>query len=100
MIGFLGSPPGEKEPSTLEALSSGCIIRGILVGSKEQLVAMNRAIDANNIHPVVDEKTFSMENALEAYEYQWQQKNFGKVVIQLAGPVRGEKEDTVPIGQR
>jgi NADPH:quinone reductase-like Zn-dependent oxidoreductase len=53
---------------------------------------MNRCIDANNIHPVVDEKIFNMENALEAFEYQWQQKNFGKVVIQLQGPVLGEKE--------
>ncbi|KAJ9608694.1 hypothetical protein H2200_006465 [Cladophialophora chaetospira] len=92
VIGFLGGPPGEKEPSTLEALSAGCIIRGILIGSKEQLVAMNRAIDANNIHPVVDEKIFNLENALEGFEYQWQQKNFGKVVIQLEGPVLGEKE--------
>jgi NADPH:quinone reductase-like Zn-dependent oxidoreductase len=92
VIGFLGGFSHEKEPSTLEALSAGCIIRGILIGSKEQLVAMNRAIDANNIHPVVDEKIFNLENALDAYEYQWQQKNFGKVVIQLAGPVLGQKE--------
>jgi NADPH:quinone reductase-like Zn-dependent oxidoreductase len=44
---------------------------------------MNRAIDANNIHPVVDEKRFDFDNAVEAYEYLWAQKNFGKVVIQL-----------------
>jgi len=84
VIGFLGGFSNEKEPSTLEALSAGCIIRGILIGSKEQLIAMNRAIEANNIHPVVDEKIFNLENALDAFEYQWQQKNFGKVVIQLA----------------
>ncbi|EXJ64717.1 alcohol dehydrogenase [Cladophialophora yegresii CBS 114405] len=92
VIGFLGGAGHEKEPSTLEALTAGCIIRGVLIGSKAQLVAMNRAIDANNIHPVVDEKIFSLDNALDAFEYQWQQKNFGKVVIQLAGPVLGEKE--------
>ncbi len=84
VIGFLGGFKNEKEPSTLEALSAGCIIRGILIGSKEQLIAMNRAIEANNIHPVVDEKIFNLENALDALEYQWQQKNFGKVVIKLA----------------
>jgi NADPH:quinone reductase-like Zn-dependent oxidoreductase len=71
------------QPAILAALSSGCIIRGILIGSKEQLVAMNRSIEANNIHPVVDGKIFTMENALDAYKYQWQQKNFGKVVIQV-----------------
>jgi NADPH:quinone reductase-like Zn-dependent oxidoreductase len=92
VIGFLGAAGQDKGPSALEALGAACIIRGILIGSKDQLNAMNRAIDANNIHPVVDEKVFSLENALDAYDYQWQQKNFGKVVIQLAGPVLGEKE--------
>ncbi|OAG40802.1 hypothetical protein AYO21_04879 [Fonsecaea monophora] len=83
VIGFLGGPKAEDEPSTLAALSAACIIRGILIGSKAQLIEMNRCIDANNIHPVVDEKMFSFKDAHEAYEYQWQQKNFGKVVIQL-----------------
>lgn len=83
MIGFLAGPQVEKEPSTLAALSAGCIIRGVLIGSRAQLKAMNRAIEANNIHPIVDEKTFSFEQATDAYEYQWQQKNFGKVVIQI-----------------
>jgi len=92
VIGFLGGIGQDQGPSALEALGAACIIRGILIGSKDQLNAMNRAIDANNIHPVVDEKIFSLENALDAYNYQWQQKNFGKVVIQLAGPVLGEKE--------
>lgn len=83
MIGFLGGVKAADEPSTLAALSSGCIIRGILIGSKAQLKDMNQAIEANNIHPVVDEKTFGFDDALDAYEYQWQQKNFGKVVVQL-----------------
>ena len=30
---------------------------------------MNRAIDANGIKPVVDEKVFSLEDAKEAYQY-------------------------------
>ncbi|KAK5457230.1 hypothetical protein LTS15_005011 [Exophiala xenobiotica] len=85
VIGFLGGAKSEDEPSTLAALSAGCIIRGILIGSKAQLKAMSRAIEANNIHPVVDEKRFDFENAIEAYKYQWEQKNFGKVVIQLPG---------------
>ena len=45
---------------------------------------MNRAIDAGNIHPIVDEQRFGFQDALDAYEYQWQQKNFGKVVIQVS----------------
>lgn len=28
-----------------------------------------RVVDANDIHPVVDEKVFTLEQAREAYEY-------------------------------
>lgn len=55
IIEFLGQ--GEQ-PDMLEALMHGCIIRGILVGSRLQFEEMNRAIDANNIKPVVDDKIF------------------------------------------
>lgn len=83
VIGFLGGAAGEKQPSTLDALTHHCIIRGILVGSRVQFEEMNRAVDANNIHIVVDEKRFAFEEAKEAYQYQWDQKAFGKVVIHL-----------------
>lgn len=83
VIGFLDGAGQGKQTSPLAALMSGCIIRGILVGPKTQLVDMNRGIAANNIHPIVDPKVFKMENAHEAYEYQWQQKSFGKTVIQI-----------------
>lgn len=81
VIGFLGGPKRGDEPSTLDALTYCCTVRGILVGSRQQLQEMNRAIEANKIHPVVDEKTFEFENAKAAYQYQWEQKNLGKVVI-------------------
>ena len=82
VIGFLGGAGHEKQPSTLDTLTYCCTVRGILVGSRAQFEAMNRAIDANNIHPVVD-KTFEFENAKDAYQYQWDQKHVGKVVIQM-----------------
>lgn len=82
IIGFLGGPGAEKQPSMLDALTHMAIVRGILVGSKLQFKEMNRAIDANNIHPIVD-KTFTFEQVKEAYQYQWDQKHIGKVVIQL-----------------
>lgn len=82
VIGFLGGAAGEKQPSMLEALTYVCTVRGILVGSKLQFKDMNRAIDANNIHPIVD-KTFPFDQAKEAYQYLWEQKHIGKVVIQL-----------------
>ncbi|KIX06460.1 uncharacterized protein Z518_04436 [Rhinocladiella mackenziei CBS 650.93] len=84
VIGFLEGFKAENEPGMLAALGTGAIVRGILIGSKTQLNDMNRAIAANNIHPIVDDKAFTFEDALSAYQYQWQQKNFGKVVIRVA----------------
>ena len=83
VIGFLGGGQAEKPPSTLDALTYVCTIRGIIVGSRLQFQAMNACIDANNIHPVVDKKTFKFEDAKEAFQYQWDQKHVGNVVIQL-----------------
>ena len=45
---------------------------------------MNAAIEANNIHPVVDEKVFGLAQLKEAYQYMWDQKHFGKLVIKIA----------------
>jgi len=83
VIGFLGGPGAEKQPSTLDALTYQCIVRGILVGSRMQFEEMNAAIDANKIKPVVDDKVFKFEDAKDAYQYVWDQKHFGKVVIQV-----------------
>lgn len=82
VIGFIGGMSAEEQPSTLDTLTYCCIVRGILVGSKAQFQDMNKAIDANNIKPVVD-KTFTFEQAKEAYQYMWDQKHVGKVVIHL-----------------
>jgi len=46
-------------------------VRGILVGSRLQFEQMKRAIEANDIHPVVDEKAFDLSQVRNAYEYMW-----------------------------
>ncbi len=70
VIGFLGGGGESDQPSTLDALTNLCTVRGILVGSKAQFKDMNRSIDANNIQPVVDKRIFKFEEAKAAYEYQ------------------------------
>lgn len=84
VVGFLGGPKEEEEPSILETLRHVCIIRGIMVGSRVQHEEMNRAIEANGIKPVLDKEVFPLEKAREAYEYMWAQKHFGKLVISIA----------------
>ena len=67
VIGFVGGTNGG--PSTLEALTTICTIRGTLVGSRQMFEEMNRAIDACNMKPVIDERIFGFEELKEAYQY-------------------------------
>jgi hypothetical protein len=63
---------GENQPTMIDALMSICTIRGVLVGSRKQFEAMNRAIEANDIKPVVDSKVFKLEDVKEAYQVSYE----------------------------
>lgn len=69
IIGFLGGGDPKQQPVALEALMNICTIRGVYVGSKALMNDMVQAIEASDIHPVLDEKVFSLEQTKEAYEY-------------------------------
>ncbi|KAJ5725007.1 uncharacterized protein N7483_006364 [Penicillium malachiteum] len=69
IIGFLGSADPRGQPCVLEALHKICIIRGVLVGSKALMQDMIRAIESNDIHPVVDSVVFTLDKAKDAYKH-------------------------------
>lgn len=73
----------EEEPSFLNLLGSTCTARGLVVGSRQQFEEMNRAVEVNNIKPVLDKQTFKLDQAKEAYQYMWDQKHFGKIAITI-----------------
>lgn len=77
MIGVL-TRGGDTTPHPL--MMKGASLRGIMVGSREMAVELNRAIEANDIHPIVD-RVFPFDEAAEAYRYQASPDLFGKVVI-------------------
>lgn len=81
IIGFLGGVKAENQPTLLEALMNICTVRGVYVGSRQQFEAMNRAVEANDIKPVVDQKVFRFDETKDAYQYMWDQKHFGKLCI-------------------
>ncbi|KAK8219257.1 hypothetical protein M8818_000991 [Zalaria obscura] len=83
IIGFIGGGKSEHNPTFLDCLVNICIVRGVYVGSRQQMEDMNRAIVANDIKPVVDEKVFTLEQTKEAYQYMWDQKHFGKLAISI-----------------
>ncbi|KAH7317174.1 chaperonin 10-like protein [Stachybotrys elegans] len=86
MVGSVASfAAGEdmsQAPTFLETVGRGTV-RGVAVGSRRQFEEMNRAIEANDLHPVLDTNFFKLEHALEAYDYLWDQKHVGKVIVQI-----------------
>ena len=69
VIGFLGGADPKTQPSIVDTLGHICTVRGLYVGSRAMMQDMIRAIEANDIRPVVDEKLFTLDTIREAYEY-------------------------------
>lgn len=57
-------------------------IQGLAVGSAESFTALNRAIEVNDIHPVID-SIFSLDQVQEAYERLEEGKHMGKIVLSV-----------------
>ncbi|MEM8782343.1 MAG: NAD(P)-dependent alcohol dehydrogenase [Planctomycetota bacterium] len=80
LIGLLAKT--ETQPSILSALLNAQTIHGIYVGSVETFEAMNRAITAHRLEPVID-RNFSFDDAIAAYDYFASQRHLGKVIIEF-----------------
>ncbi len=78
MIGVLSGREGQVNPFVMMFRSGN--LHGIYVGSRSMFEDMNRAIEINDIHPVID-RVFGFDEALAAYRYMESQAHFGKVVI-------------------
>jgi len=57
-------------------------VQGVLVGSRADFEAMNRAIALHQLRPVVD-RVFPFAEAREAFAYQERGGFFGKICIQF-----------------
>ncbi|KAB8260894.1 hypothetical protein BDV32DRAFT_149055 [Aspergillus pseudonomiae] len=83
VIGFLSPPLQYTMPDVAGlALVKGVIVRGIMVGSKQQLEDAVRFIGTHNI-PVPVEKTFKFgrDQVVDAYAYLASRQHTGKVGI-------------------
>lgn len=83
IIGFV-SGAGDQ-PGLIECLNHQCTARGILVGSRRMMEDMCAAVDANpeKLRPVIDSKTFKLDQLKEAMQYQWDGKHQGNVGIEI-----------------
>lgn len=85
VIGFLSTAKQEDMPDVAGlALSKGCIVRGITVGSKQLLEELVRFVVSKELQPPV-EKTFgfSMEEVSAAYDYMQGGTHIGKICISI-----------------
>ncbi|MEQ9366552.1 MAG: zinc-binding dehydrogenase, partial [Leptospirales bacterium] len=82
LIGVMG-PGRELDPSILlPAIMRNLRLQGIFVGSRQDYQAMNRAIAANQMRPIID-RTFAFDQAPEAIRQQGEGERFGKLVVQI-----------------
>ena len=58
-------------------------MEGVTCGNREQFESMLSAIKQHNLRPALDEKTFSLEEIVSAFEYMRAGKHFGKVAIEM-----------------
>jgi len=80
LIGVL-TREGDTNPHTL-MLKAGSM-HGIFVGNRVMFEDMNRAIEVNGIHPVID-REFGFDEVLESFSYMQSQAHFGKIVITMS----------------
>ena len=58
-------------------------LQGVMVGARETVEHMLRAIDLHRLEPVLDRRRFRFEEAREALAYMEEARHFGKICISL-----------------
>lgn len=81
-IALIGVLTGAGDVNPIPILMKGVRVQGIFVGSRAMFEAMNRAIEVNQLRPVID-RVFPFEEAPAALAYLESGAHFGKVVVAL-----------------
>ena len=80
MIGGLSGAATELDPRLIMGRRAN--VQGISVGSTQMFEALNRALTANAIKPMID-KVFGFDEAPAAYQHMAAGAHFGKIVIRI-----------------
>lgn len=57
-------------------------LQGVLVGSRVQQQKMIKAIEANQVTPIID-RVFALQDIVQAFEYQETNQHFGKICLEF-----------------
>ena len=69
VVGSVSNGDSRSVPTVLDCWLNNCTARGVAVGSRAMMEDMVAAIEANDIHPLVDAKSFLLDEAKEAFDY-------------------------------
>jgi len=81
-ISLIGVLSGSGQANPMPILMKNVRVQGIFVGSRAMFEAMNRAIVANQLRPVVD-RVFSFAEAPAAFRHMESAAHFGKICIRM-----------------
>ncbi|MFL1483187.1 NAD(P)-dependent alcohol dehydrogenase [Marinobacter sp. LN3S78] len=80
LIGVLTGRAGEVPTAKLMAKQAR--LQGLIVGSRAQQQDMVRALEVNDLHPVID-RSFALEEIAEAFRYEEAGRHFGKICLEI-----------------
>jgi NADPH:quinone reductase-like Zn-dependent oxidoreductase len=82
-IEFIGVLTGFSGPiPTVALLTRQVRLQGMQVGNRQQQIQMIRALDVNDMKPVIN-KTFPLQDLIEALRYEASGAHFGKICIKV-----------------
>lgn len=80
LIGVLTGMSGEVP--TVRLMANQIRLQGVAVGSRQQQIRMIRALEVNNLRPVID-KGFPLGNIADAFRHQESGRHFGKICLTI-----------------
>lgn len=80
LIGVLTGRAGDVPTAKLMARQAR--LQGLIVGSRAQQQEMVRALEVNDLHPVID-RSFALDDIAEAFRYEEAGKHFGKICLEF-----------------
>lgn len=82
-ISLIGILSGQTcELNIVNAFIQQVRLQGVLVGNRSQQEDMIKAIEVNQIKPIID-KVFSLDEMVDAFEYQESNRHFGKICLEF-----------------
>jgi len=82
-VSMIGVLTGASDFNPMMILGKRANVQGISVGSTQMFEAMNRAIAANAMKPVID-KVFPFQDTKAAFKHLQSAQHFGKIVISMS----------------